>query len=577
MSFSLFFHTVRHLRTRQIAGRALRVWRSALERPAAFARRRAPEAPDCRWSPRAPFLAPAPSPGAAELGRGRFCFQNRVESLGWPPRWTNPQLPKLWRYHLHYFDYLWELEYRDARGVVDDWIARHDLRKGRVGWEPYPVSLRLLNWCSYFFGNQRRELEADGPFRDVLWRSVFLQAEWLSRHLETHLLGNHLLENAAALALCGSCFAGPDAQRWRRLGVRVLREEIAEQIAEDGGHFERSPMYHARATYLLACLANTGCDELVALVREPLGRMLRALAQLCHPDGEIALFNDSALAAGAHPEQLRALGQRVCGRAGEPAEDGIFALPETGYYGARGRAGHYLICDAGPVGPDYLPGHAHGDIFSFELSLGGRRVIVDSGVHGYEADEMRRYCRSTRAHNTVEIAGRDQCEFWAAFRVGRRGRPRDVRWEGVGGGFRLSGWHDGYTRLDGRPIHHRQLRWHERGVLLVKDTVKSSRPVSVASRIHLHPDCEIAQLTGDTARLRYPGGEVSVRFAGEGELTSERSYYCPEFGRRLESRALVYSVNGREIAMGFCVAEGGSPASYDLRSGARLGSTEFGW
>ena len=76
-------------------------------------------------------------------------------------------------------------------------------------------------------------------------------------------------------------------------------------------------------------------------------------------------------------------------------------------FGARTADGHYLVCDAAPIGPDYLPGHAHGDLLSFELSLGGHRVFVDSGVESYEADELRRYCRSTRAHNTVELDGAD--------------------------------------------------------------------------------------------------------------------------------------------------------------------------
>ena len=48
-------------------------------------------------------------------------------------------------------------------------------------------------------------------------------------------------------------------------------------------------------------------------------------------------------------------------------------MPDTGYYGARSADGHYVVCDAAPIGPDYNPGHAHGDLFSFELSLGGHR------------------------------------------------------------------------------------------------------------------------------------------------------------------------------------------------------------
>ena len=105
----------------------------------------------------------------------------------------------------------------------------------------------------------------------------------------------------------------------------------------------------------------------------------------------------------------------------------MFALRDAGYYGARG-SGHYVVCDAAPIGPDYQPGHAHGDLLSFELSLAGRRVIVDAGVHGYDGDPLRAWCRSTRAHNTVEIDGEDQCEFWGTFRVARRARPRDVVW-----------------------------------------------------------------------------------------------------------------------------------------------------
>ncbi len=102
--------------------------------------------------------------------------------------------------------------------------------------------------------------------------------------------------------------------------------------------------------------------------------------------------------------------------------------------------------DAGPIGPDYLPGHGHGDMFSYELSLDGRRVVVDGGTSTYEAGPERDWVRSTRAHNTVEIAGEDQCEFFGAFRVGRRGRPRDVAAEVTADGLHVAGWHDGYRQ-----------------------------------------------------------------------------------------------------------------------------------
>src|SRR5690606_26925054 len=113
---------------------------------------------------------------------------------------------KLWRYNLHYFEYLWVLPPERGSVLMLDWIERHPLDRGREGWEPYPTSLRLLNWCAYHSTDQR-----DAAIDPRIWSSIYLQAQWLSRHLETHIQANHLLENAVTMAFVGACFDGPDA------------------------------------------------------------------------------------------------------------------------------------------------------------------------------------------------------------------------------------------------------------------------------------------------------------------------------------------------------------------------------
>jgi uncharacterized heparinase superfamily protein len=370
-------------------------------------------------------------------------------------------------------------------------------------------------------------------------------------------MGNHLLENAVALAFSGSCFEGEAAERWKRAGMGILSEQLPEQVRADGCHFEQSPMYHLRAAYALTALLNTGDAEVAALVREPLERMMKASLRLCHPDGRIALFGDSAFSIYNQPSDLWDWWIRVAGQSHveKQVDPAIFALSASGYYGARYPNGHYLLCDAGPLGPDSQMGHAHGDLFSFELSLRGHRVICDSGVHGYDGDPYRAYCRSTRAHNTVEIDDEDQCEFWATFRVARRARPREVRWSATEDGFRLSGWHDGYERLPGKPRHSREFCWHARGALVVKDRVSSARSVSAASRLHVHPACEIADLTAQSARIRAPGGDCYVAFAGRGRLEVEKSAYCSEFGVAIENQALVFRSAGTDVEMGFCISD----------------------
>ncbi len=547
MKLSRIYHTVRYLKPRQIVGQAHSIARARLEDPARFASRSVPSYPGCRWKPAGPFLSPGIQDNdAGEILAGRMSFINQTQAIGWMPDWDRADLPKLWSYNLHYFEWIWAFDgdgVESAKEAVLDWIERCPLKKDSVGWEAYPTTLRLMNLCAFFFGENKSRVQADEAFTERLWKSVWLQAEWLSSHLEYRLLGNHLLEDAGALALAGACFDGPDAARWLELGLKLLREQVAEQVPSDGLHFELSPMYHSRIVYLLLTLHNTGDSRVRAIVGPVLGRVLDALAHMCHPDGRISLLNDSAFGVYNKPDDL--FGYAASLGIGNDAKvreaSGPWLLSDAGYYGYRGKDGSYIICDAGQLGPDYIPGHAHADMFSFELSLNGCRVIVDCGVHDYECSETRAYCRSTRAHNTVEIAGQDQAEMWGAFRVARRGYPQGVDWRPTSDGFELAACHNGYCRLPGRPIHCRSFSWSNSGFLKVTDRVTTSRAVECRSYLHLHPDCSVEQQRDDEVLVTYPAGHFLVRFSGPGRLECVDGQYHPEFYVTQRNTILAYS------------------------------------
>lgn len=526
-----YLRTMRHLRARQFAYQVL--YRLRRKRYRRYGD--AGQVPRLRWSQDVDF--PAPAGNAANdrqsILSGSLSFLNRRETVGFPPDWKRADLPLLWLDNLHYHEFLWQLDFEHAREVVRDWIANHE--SGQVGWKAHQISPRLANWCAIFFGRHRAQTLGDGQFRDALWASICDQAEHLRRNLEWHLLGNHLLENAIALALVGSCFEHPAAEAWFERGCALLDRELPEQILADGGHFERSPMYQCRVLYTLLLLSATDDPTPNELARPHLGRLADSLAAMTHPDGGIALLNDSAFGICPRPRALMK-------RAGvKSSQLGSFALPESGYYGARTGDGNYIICDAGAIGPDYQPGHGHADLFSFELSLRGARVVVDSGISTYQAGPMRDYCRSTRAHNTVEIEGKDQVEVWAAFRVGRRCRPRDVKWRDLGNGFALSGRHDGYRHLPGRPIHARTFCWQHRGRLEIRDRVESKRPLRSVARLHFHPECRIHNLDSATCLLYFPGGCARISWAGWKTVGEDESFYCPEFGIELPNPCLAFS------------------------------------
>jgi uncharacterized heparinase superfamily protein len=503
------------------------------------------------WSGRV-RTQPLAHPGGASLEGGRFEAIGRSEAIGDPPAW-DPDAPLLWLFNLHYFGWLEALPADEQRRLVHDWIARYRPAGRRAGWLPYPLSLRLRHWW--------RALLDGGPLaeeRAAVLPSVEAQAECLADTLEHHLRGNHLLESAITLKLLAGSLRGSAVPRWGRLADRVLDAELAEQFLLDGGHFERSAMYHALLLHGLLDLVNLLPDDDEVRVRlvERVPSLLHFLSGMTHPDGEIALFNDAAFGIAPGPDALFEYAGRL-GFAAPAAASASF--PETGYHAFR-QGGDFLVVDAGPIGPDYLSTHAHGDIFSFELSLGGRRVVVDAGTSTYAEGPERDWVRSTRAHNTVEVDGVDQCEFFGAFRVGRRGRPKQVVARATPDALCVSGWHDGYRRLRGRPIHRRELLYLREGALLVWDTVAGAADAAV-SRVRFAPGVAVALDAADSARIDADGERLTLHAFG-GSLLLEADHYAKRFGEREPCLVLALRKSA-EPEFGFALARAGLGARID--------------
>jgi uncharacterized heparinase superfamily protein len=487
------------------------------------------------WCARA-RTSPLSHPGGARLEAGTFTAVGRSDAVGDPPEWE-ADTPLLWLYNLHYFGWLDALPRADQLRLVVDWIERYRAARARPGWWPYPLSLRLRHWTRTL-----ADPAWGGGERPRVLASLEAQAECLAGTLEYHLRGNHLLESGITLKLLSACVRGPAVGRWERLADRILERELPEQFLLDGGHFERSPMYHALLVHGLLDLANLLPEEDEQRVRivERLPGLLRFLAAMRHPDGEIALFNDAAFDIAAPPAALFDYAARLGFQVPDYASG---SFPVTGYHVWR-RGGDALVVDAGPIGPDYLSTHAHGDLFSYEWSLDGARVVVDGGTSTYEAGEERRWVRSTRAHNTVEVDGADQCEFFGAFRVGRRGRPRDVTARVSEDGLQLSGWHDGYRRLRGAPIHRRELSLLPEGALAVWDTLESRAAHDSVSRIRFPPGTRVELSAPGDARIETPGVRLSLTTFG-GTLALETGHYAPRFGARHECPVLALRKGGQ--------------------------------
>jgi uncharacterized heparinase superfamily protein len=490
-TLSLYWETARHLKPVQLWRR---VWRpQPRTRPIHVALR----PPEGRWV--TPLEQTDPWLGGR---RWRHLNQER-EIVGWND--AGAGVEKLWLYQLHYMD--------APRPETALWWIRENPPGQGIGWEPYPLSRRIANWVMWLLTTPpekgvRRQIE----------ESLAAQAEWLRQSVEWHLLANHILANAKALVLAGVYFRGVAAERWLRQGVEILCRELKEQIHDDGGHFELSPMYHALLLQDLLDLVNAAGTYPRVLKfedsswRHLAARMLGWLEQMTHPNGQIAYFNDAVLGVAAELRDLRNYADRL---GVKPRRK---PLGSSGY--VRLEAGETVVLfDAGPVGPQYQPGHAHCDLLSLEISHAGLPVVTNTGVSTYEPGPRRLEERRTAAHNTLRVDGAEQSEVWESFRVARRACVLDRQTHGM---QRADAGHDGYRSLPQGLTHWRRVEI-ENGLVIVRDRLEGRGSHKAEVFWHLAP--------GAPARI--------VEF-GEG-LTrrEEKGWWCEGFGRRIERDTVV--------------------------------------
>ncbi|MGR3318021.1 MAG: heparinase II/III domain-containing protein, partial [Candidatus Anammoxibacter sp.] len=590
-----------------------------------------------------------------------FCFLNKSVTFQNGIEWQSNELERLWLYNLHYFDYAFDLGvvnlvendsdcFKSFRSLVVDWIDKNRRIGYGCGWEPYPVSLRIVNWI-YAYNLFVDEMGKDAEFNIMFLKSIAIQTEFLSNNIERHVCGNHLVRNGKALFLAGFFFRGEHAAKWKAKGENILINEAEVQILDDGGHFEGSPMYHliVLQDYLEMFILSKR-NNITFTVEEKLKKMLVFLVNIIHPDNQIPLFNDSAFGIAKEPEEICFVGtwfldglsdyddlckttlytflltgklglriadcglrdseggrqkavdrwQRTENRKQEVETESLSdcqnknlvtsnpqlatLFEDSGFCVIRSKENdRFMVISCKAPSPDYLPGHSHADMLSYELSLGCNRFIIDSGVNNYSEGKWRDYFRSTRAHNTITVNGTDQSELWGTFGVARRAELQAMRLQAMRlqtmrlQTMRLDSVNDNAvffeSRLKGFPeldaiCHQRSIYFIDNLFWLIFDTIKSGcadlQSYKVESFIHVHPDrlVEFVKsddnahniiIKGEKERLYVCPVQFSANLNNDGltqlEIISEdekviQGWYAPEFGRRVKNNVITIGREG---------------------------------
>lgn len=507
------WRTVRHLTGRQIV---YQVWHR-LRGPAKL--RLANERPE------AYFLAAPDADKPVSWQSGMFTFLNLTVRFPDNIDWNYARYGKLWIYNLTYFDFLNQPNMPVDRGLALIRNFIHQSAGVRDGLEPYPTSLRIINWVQFVSRHQIRDASIN--------QHLFAQVRLLRHRLEYHLAGNHLLENGFALLTGALYFRNAG---WIRKAGGILIRELNKQILSDGGHYERSPMYHQLLLdrlldTLLILQSSTGHDitELVELLTEKGISMLGWLDAITFQNGDVPMVNDTAPNIAPTTHQLRLKAIHLLSQKAENTP----SLTTGGFRMFRQKR-YELFTGVDSIGPAHQPGHAHADTLSFVLQVDNRPMFVDNGTSTYQTGPRRDWERGTAAHNTVTVADADSSEMWGSFRVGRRARVALLSDTET----TLTARHDGYRH---RGIIHERTWVIGTDTILITDQLltwpagtESGR--SGTARFYFHPSVSW-QLLDDGVRA----GSLTIAFRSATKPTWRIEAYemANGFNRLLPGHCLV--------------------------------------
>jgi uncharacterized heparinase superfamily protein len=307
LNLPVLLRTVRHLRFRQVLARLRlilrrkwRVWWADWYRRkinTAFL----PELSTRKSLPRPQFPARDQCIDVVGDQTYRLSFLNTSREFSHPFEWRPSEFERgtrLWLLNLHYMEYLEALPDKAFREVVDDWISNvppYQSEYWKSDWNSYALSIRTVVWMQQYTVRRDR---LPPQFKKHILTSITRQLRFLNDNIEFDVSGNHIIKNIKALLWGGRLWGHDEALEWRNVGLSLLREHLEQQILEDGMHFERSPSYHLQVfSDLIECYQTLDDvnKEVKDELRDILSKMAQAVFDLKHPDGKVALFNDSTL------------------------------------------------------------------------------------------------------------------------------------------------------------------------------------------------------------------------------------------------------------------------------------------
>ena len=374
----------------------------------------------------------------------------------------------------------------------------------------------------------------NGNTDQKILQSLYSQCYQLDKNIERHILANHLFANIKAMIIAGLFFDSTKSSHWFEKYTSMLFREIKVQILENGGHYELSPMYHniiLEDILEIIAFYKVYSQSLPKILIQTAGKMLAWSDGMTHPDGEVSFFNDSVFGIAATLTELKNFARTL----GIDTQNQPEIISDCdGYYVVKKDLWD-LKFDAADVKANHQPGHTHADALSFELSVGTQRFFVNSGISTYHDLQTRKEQRSTSAHNTLVIDGKDSSDVWSKFRLAKRAKILNrsvINDEKV---IVLSASHDGYKSLKSSLIRTRRISVFENSIKIY-DTVEGGNQHNVGLFFYVHPDIEVVQKGKD---LFLNSADQKLKLTLSSDFEIKDSLYFPSFNCSQRNQVIV--------------------------------------
>lgn len=494
-----------------------------------------------------PDLRTADPTIAVEIYGGRYAFAGNVaETAGKSPFDIGPPSED-WLRELHSFGWLRHLRAADtplarknARVVVEDWLALHRRPGGETVWDTDVTARRVMSFLA-----QSPVILHDADhdlYRDFV-RSLLRHSSVLRSAVGSSEPGLSRIHAAIAIAMIGLSLS--QQERLARTGLDRVDAELQAQILPDGGHISRNPSALVEILVdllpLRQALIARGLVPSSPLMNS-IDRMMPMLRFFRHGDGAFAHFNGAAASAAGLVATVISYDETL----GAPAASAVY----SGY--ERVEAGDsLLLVDAGGPPPIAYSSEAHAGTLAFEFSRGTQRIVINCGAPAARHSHLRRAARRTAAHSTAVLNEESSSRFSSpAVDAQIISGPRSVtarRHSPGDGSLILQTSHDGYARRFGL-VHERNFRLAPDGRLLegIDRFVGTARADHhFAVRFHLHHAISVHATERKTALdLRLPDGNI-WRFEANSPVEIEESVHLSDvFGSR-PTNQIVLSGNAR--------------------------------